>query len=234
MMGQLPLTATRLRIALGRAGIKQVELSEKTGIPKSAISQYLSGKVKPKQDKVYLMAKALDVSELWLMGMIPDTSEDTPNVFSSADMSQYLAVCDTAGAFSYPYVEQPCAAGIPTTIEGISNLKKLVIPNMVMGKNAGNSHIIIMRVNGESMNKVIPDGAFIAVNTNIDIQDLKSKDIVVFKDQFEGYSVKRFQRINHRLVFRPESTNPDFFDITFNEDENVNIIGKVVTYIVNL
>ena len=105
---------------------------------------------------------------------------------------------------------------------------------MVMGKNAGNSHIIIMRVNGESMNKVIPDGAFIAVNTNIDIQDLKSKDIVVFKDQFEGYSVKRFQRINHRLVFRPESTNPDFFDITFNEDENVNIIGKVVTYIVNL
>lgn len=44
MMGQLPLTATRLRIALGRAGIKQVELSEKTGIPKSAISQYLSGK----------------------------------------------------------------------------------------------------------------------------------------------------------------------------------------------
>lgn len=90
MMGQLPLTATRLRIALGRAGIKQVELSEKTGIPKSAISQYLSGKVKPKQDKVYLMAKALDVSELWLMGMIPDTSEDNPNVFSSADMSQYL------------------------------------------------------------------------------------------------------------------------------------------------
>ena len=64
MMGQLPLTATRLRIALGRAGIKQVELSEKTGIPKSAISQYLSGKVKPKQDKVYLMAKALDVSEI--------------------------------------------------------------------------------------------------------------------------------------------------------------------------
>lgn len=225
MMGQLPLTATRLRIALGRAGIKQVELSEKTGIPKSAISQYLSGKIKPKQDKVYLMAKALDVSGLWLMGMIPDASEDSPNVFNSGNMAQYLAVCDTAGTFSYPYVEQSCAAGIPTTIEGINKLKKLIIPNIVMGKNAGNSHIIIMRVNGESMNKVIPDGAFIAVNTNIDIQDLKSKDIVVFKDQFEGYSVKRFQRINHRLVFRPESTNPDFFDI---------IIGKVVTYIVNL
>ena len=35
---------------------------------KSDISQYVSGKVEPNQDKLYVLAKALNVSEAWLMG----------------------------------------------------------------------------------------------------------------------------------------------------------------------
>lgn len=61
-------TADRLKKALSLRNMKQIELSEKTGIGKSAISQYMAGKVVPKQDKVYLIAHALDVSEGWLMG----------------------------------------------------------------------------------------------------------------------------------------------------------------------
>ena len=45
-----------------------IELSRLSGIGKSAISQYLSGKVTPKQDKIYKLAQALKVSESWLMG----------------------------------------------------------------------------------------------------------------------------------------------------------------------
>lgn len=61
-------TAERLTYALERRNMKAVELHEKTGIGKSSISQYMSGTVKPKQDRIYLMAKALNVDELWLMG----------------------------------------------------------------------------------------------------------------------------------------------------------------------
>ena len=68
-------TSTRLRIALNKNRMKQIELSEKTGIPKSAISQYLSGKVNPKQDKIYLMANALGVTENWLMGIEEERPE---------------------------------------------------------------------------------------------------------------------------------------------------------------
>ena len=53
------------------------ELSDKKGIPKSSISQYMSGYAKPKQDRIYLIAKALHVDEAWLIGydvpMIKDT-----------------------------------------------------------------------------------------------------------------------------------------------------------------
>ena len=54
--------------ALAVKGIKQSDLVIKTGIGKSAISQYATGKYQPKQQKLYLLAKALDVSEAWLMG----------------------------------------------------------------------------------------------------------------------------------------------------------------------
>ena len=58
----------RLREAMAAKGMKAVELSEATGIPKSSISYYLSGTNVPKQDRIFLLAKALEVSEAWLLG----------------------------------------------------------------------------------------------------------------------------------------------------------------------
>lgn len=60
--------AIRFREALNLRNMKQSELCEKTNIGKSAISQYLSGSFEPKQQNVYKIALALDVSEAWLMG----------------------------------------------------------------------------------------------------------------------------------------------------------------------
>lgn len=58
----------RLREALDYVGMKPIELADITGIPKSMVSYYLSGKAVPRADRIYDIAKALDVSEAWLMG----------------------------------------------------------------------------------------------------------------------------------------------------------------------
>lgn len=58
----------RLREALNDAGMKPIDLSERTGIPKSMISYYLNGKTKPKADRIYTISVALNVSEAWLLG----------------------------------------------------------------------------------------------------------------------------------------------------------------------
>ena len=58
----------QLKIALDIRKMSQAELCEKTGIPKSAMSQYLSGAFQPKQKRTFLIAKALNVNEAWLMG----------------------------------------------------------------------------------------------------------------------------------------------------------------------
>ena len=58
----------RIATALAIRNMKQSELCERTKIPKSAISQYISGAFEPKQDRIYLIARELNVSEAWLMG----------------------------------------------------------------------------------------------------------------------------------------------------------------------
>ena len=60
--------ANRLSLALSIRKMKQSDLCSLTGIPKSAISQYIKGSFEPKQERVYIISKALDVSEAWLMG----------------------------------------------------------------------------------------------------------------------------------------------------------------------
>ena len=58
----------RIREALQIRNMKQVELSEKTGIAKGTINNWLNNRYQPKQTPLVKMAKALDVSELWLAG----------------------------------------------------------------------------------------------------------------------------------------------------------------------
>ena len=60
--------ADRIKKALTMRAMKQSELCRITKMPKSALSQYISGCYEPKQDRIYLIAKTLDVSEAWLMG----------------------------------------------------------------------------------------------------------------------------------------------------------------------
>ena len=71
--------AERLRTLLAVRGIKQSELCKLTKIPKSSLSQYLSGDFEPKQDRIYTIAKALNVSEAWLIGYdVPMEREKKP------------------------------------------------------------------------------------------------------------------------------------------------------------
>lgn len=70
-------TADRLKQIMKERGLKQVEIleackpyCEKYGVKlaKNDLSQYISGKVTPGQDKLTILGLALGVNEVWLMG----------------------------------------------------------------------------------------------------------------------------------------------------------------------
>ena len=80
----------RLDEALKDAGMKPIELSEVTGIPKSMVSYYLNGKTKPKADRIYKISQALGVSEAWLLGYdVPKTR--TAEQKKNDDLVQVIA-----------------------------------------------------------------------------------------------------------------------------------------------
>lgn len=70
-------TSVRLKEIMDKRGLRQVDVlslarpyCEKYGVKlgKNDLSQYVSGKVEPGQDKLSILGMALDVSEAWLMG----------------------------------------------------------------------------------------------------------------------------------------------------------------------
>ena len=82
--------AERLRQALAARKMRQADLCQRTGIPKSAISQYLSGAFEPKQDRVAILARALNVQEAWLMGFNVPMERDEPAPDVSTEESALL------------------------------------------------------------------------------------------------------------------------------------------------
>ena len=80
--------SVRLAKALTIRGMKQYELCEKTKIPKSAISQYISGLFEPKQDRLHIIAQALDVDPVWLMGFDVPMEKGKENSPSEPELSE--------------------------------------------------------------------------------------------------------------------------------------------------
>ena len=62
----------RLRECLKRSGMKQIELSRRSGVDRSDISHYLRGDYLPKLDRVERLAAALGVSVSYLAGYTDD------------------------------------------------------------------------------------------------------------------------------------------------------------------
>lgn len=61
-------SSKRLNELIEYFGITQTDIAKKTGIPKSAISMYVSGQRSPRQDRISDIAEAYSVNEAWLMG----------------------------------------------------------------------------------------------------------------------------------------------------------------------
>ena len=68
------IVAQRLKEAMNEANLRQIDIVNKTGINKGALSSYLSGKYLPKVDNLEKLSNILNVNKLWLLGYnVPKT-----------------------------------------------------------------------------------------------------------------------------------------------------------------
>lgn len=71
------LTASRLKEALDKKGIRPQDLANRSGVSKASISQYLNGTHAPSNISSGKMARVLGVSAPWLMGYDVDPNMST-------------------------------------------------------------------------------------------------------------------------------------------------------------
>lgn len=201
--------------------LSQDEIAKRLGYKSfTTIQKWETGMAEPPVGKLYELADILRVS---IMDLLKD----------NLDAEEKLTVSTN----SYHYVPASVSAGALTTIDAINFMPTISIPDFMMGRYAGNKNILLMAVNGESMNSVIQNGSVIAILTNIELPDIHDGDIVVIKNGGD-YTVKRFynDKQHQEFVFKPDSSDMAFRDIIFSYEntDDLYLIGKVVMYNVTL
>ena len=212
-------TGTKLRKLRDSIDKTQLELSKLLHVTKSTISMYERNERTPSPDILKKYSQLFDVSIDYLLG--------TPN-----DTVEMLGQAVTMN--KYPYIDDYVSAGSPVTIEGMKDVPNIYVPDELLGSYAGSKRLFFLKVNGESMNKIIPNGSTIGVISYDNINDLKNGDIVVYSTKDHSFAVKYFYKKEDKLIFRPSSTLDCYYDLVFNIEDNIQIIGKVVIYSVML
>ncbi len=218
--------STRLREVLKEKGINQTELSKMTGISKSVISEWLSDKYEPKQDKVYIVAEKLSVSPSWLFGVSSEKE------VKSDIMSIYNQLTPPRQTKVYNFAERQ-----------LNEQNNKVVP--LVGVTAANPTALEYAdsINDISINTDVPNSADCAlvVRGNSMEPDYMNSSIVFYKRQnsvengelaiveIDGEAVT-FKKIlfdyeNQQVVLR--SLNTEYPDRVLKE-ESYRIIGKVV------
>lgn len=109
-------TAIRLRTLMNERNIKQVDILNACApyckkydikMNKSDISQYLSGKAEPAQNKLVILGMALNVSEPWLMGFdVPKERVSVPQSNESPVMKAILSSDNADSATVQEYMKK--------------------------------------------------------------------------------------------------------------------------------
>lgn len=216
--------SVRLKKAMNLNQMTQAELSRKSGLDKSLISNYLSGKYKAKQDKLYIIAKILDVNEAWLMGY--DVSMDREwlkdSEIDNATLINNFYIEDDSKNIKIPILGK-IPAGVP--IEAIEDIDGYVEVSKSIVKDPYN--LFALRISGDSMNP-----------------EYKTNDIVIIKKQFEFNSgddcvvmvngndatFKRIIKQEDSIILKPLNNNyePTFFSKKDIIDRPVKIIGVAI------
>ena len=197
----------RLNRAIVEKGIKPAELARRTGINKSSITAWLKGDYEAKQDNIFKLAKVLNVSEAWLMGI--DTFSSAPRNTTPATKENVIAI-PIIGAI---------ACGDPILAEeniiGYRDHLKDTLPR---------GGTFYLTVKGDSMEPKIPDGSDVLIRMQDDVEDGEIAAVLVNGDT--EATLKRVKKQGDIVMLVPENSAYSPYVIT--KDNSARIIGKAM------
>ena len=197
----------RLIQVLREKNITPKELSEKTGIPKSSISQYMSGYAKPKQDRIYLISKALDINPTWLLGYDVNINIEKQN----EDIGIKIPILGTV------------IAGIPVTaVEDIIGYEE------INEKMARCGDYFALEIKGDSMEPKMSKGDIVIVKQQNTVENGQIAIVLVNGDEATVKKVRFRDNGIELIAFNSYVYEPHFYSAKEIDELPVKIIGRVV------
>ncbi|MCG1173311.1 LexA family protein [Staphylococcus epidermidis] len=175
------------------------------GVGKSTVRKWETGDIENmKRDKIVKLAKALKVSPSYIMGI--ENKEESIEVLPVKEIPILSKV----------------SAGLPIYAEE-NLLDHTYIPTKQLNSN---KEIFGLRVSGDSMDKEFRDGDVVIVEKDSVVEN---GQIAVV--QVNGYNatVKRIRYDNNNIVLIPESNNPKHYPQVYGSNDEITIIGRVIS-----
>lgn len=206
-------TAERLREIMETRRLKQIDIlemcapiCEREGVQlrKNDVSQYVSGKVTPRQDKLAVLAEALEVSEVWLMGY-------------GADLES-VGIMPLPKATRIPLVGT-IACGAPILAE--ENVEETVsCPEGVQAD-------FCLRCKGDSMRDArILDGDIVYIRQQSEVDNGQIAAVLIDDEA----TLKRVYVTSDSIIL--QAANPLYAPLVYSGEEmaSVRILGRAVAF----
>jgi repressor LexA len=193
----------RIRTLRQQHDMTQEQLAAALGVGGPSVSEWERGKKTPLMGRVYDMAEVFGVQVSDLIA-----AETRAAYTSDASAPLYGRI----------------AAGAP--VESLVVEDRLWCPPDVLRAHPRG---FFLRVTGESMNRVLPNGCFAFVDPD---DEVSSGDIAAVHVNGCDATVKRYHRMSTSVVLQAESTDPAERDLVFDYSKPgtdvVAVIGRVV------
>ena len=209
MSDKVATFAQRLREGLDIRQMNQTELAKRSQISNSSISRYIKGDWEGKQGAVYALAKALGVTEAWLMGYdVPMEAEEAPSPIPAGfEPLPEMATIPLVGSI---------ACGTPILAE--QNIEaRIGVPALWRADFALTCH-------GNSMAAMIQDGDIVCIRKQPEVENGEIAAVRIGEEA----TLKRFYRQGDTVMLQAE--NPAFSPLVYTRDQlnEITIEGRVV------
>lgn len=197
----------RLKQIIEENNLSKAEIARRIGASRSALNGWLNGEYEANSENIYKLARLFDVTEAWLLGYVDERQEIS--VSEPASDNLLLPLLNVSAGNEESDISQ-----INEKVECPSHLSH--------HKN----NLFAIRVNGESMNKVLPNNSIvICVKSD---EKPQNGQIVVYKNGSD-YNLKLFTETENLVIFEPMSFDDSYESIVYkkSDDIDIKIIGTV-------
>ena len=219
-------TSKRLKKLMQEQNIKQIQIVElcqplckkyNIRIGRNDISQYVNSKVEPSQDRIDLLAEALNVSEAWLMGYDVPQEREASNgrivKFNYPEISEEYV--------EYPVIGDVAAGFDKIAIEDWTEDTIKIHPDFLKGKPR--EDYFVLRVRGDSMYPLYLDGDKVLVRRQNTVDYSGQIAVIIYGEDYGPIKKVEYRKDSVALI----PINPQYAPeiITDLNTETFEILG---------